>query len=273
MTKAKILVVLVAMVFLSRGIAFSQDLELGLFGGGSYYLGELNPGKQFAFTKPAFGGVLRWNFDKRWALKFNGYRLELAGDDAVSKVNELRNLRFTSTVTEISALIEFNFLPYFTGSNITYVTPYLFVGPGFFIFKPTADYNGETISLRDIGTEGQTKEERYSLYGFAAVFGVGIKYSVTNRLGLGLEWGMRKTFTDYIDDISTTYYIDFDKLSGSEIGAAQMLSDPSSIKHKPEMQRGNSQNNDWYSVAGITITYRFTIGERSTCSDFENSKN
>jgi len=273
MTNPKILVVLIAFGFLVRGNAFSQDIELGVFGGGSYYLGELNPGKQFLFTSPAFGGVIRWNFDERWAFKFNGYRGKLSGDDAVSKANEMRNLRFTSTLTEISTVIEFNFLPYFTGSNISYFSPYLFVGPAFFIFKPTAEYNGETISLRDIGTEGQSKEERYSLYGFAAVFGMGFKYSVTNRLGLGLEWGLRKSFTDYIDDISTTYYIDFDELTSDEIGAPQMLSDPSSVKHKPEMQRGNSTNNDWYSFAGVTITYRFTIGEKSTCSDFENSKN
>jgi hypothetical protein len=84
---------------------------------------------------------------------------------------------------------------------------------------------------------------------------------------------MRKTFTDYIDDISTMYYIDYNTLPSGDIGAAEFLSDPSSVKHEPGMQRGNSQNNDWYSVAGITLTYRFSIGEKSTCSDFENSKN
>ena len=273
MANPKILILFFAMTFSLIGHVISQDIELGVFGGGSYYLGELNPGQQFLFTNPAIGGVIRWNFDDRWALKLNGYRGKLSGDDAVSKVNEMRNLRFSSTLTEISTAIEFNFFPYFTGSNITYLTPYLFVGPGFFIFNPEAEYDGEMISLRDIGTEGQSREERYSLYGFAAVFGMGFKYSINGRLGLGFEWGMRKTFTDYIDDISTTYYIEFDDLSPGEIGRAQFLSDPSSIKHKPEMQRGNSQNNDWYSFAGITLTYRFTIGEKSTCSDFEHSNN
>jgi hypothetical protein len=252
---------------------FSQDIEIGMFGGGSYYLGELNPGRQFFFTQPAVGGILRWNFDKRWVLKVNGYRGKLAGDDAISKENEMRNLRFVSSLTEVSSVVEFNFFPYFTGSNLTYFTPYLFAGPGFFIFNPKAEYDGDMVTLRNIHTEGQSEGQEYSTYGFAMVFGLGFKYSINNRLGLGLEWGMRKTFTDYIDDISTKYYIDFDKLSPGEISAAQMLSDPATIKHKPGMQRGNPQNNDWYSFAGITLTYRFTIGEKSTCSDFENSRN
>jgi len=274
MIKSKVLISLFVLSLCAVTTVRSQDLEVGVFGGGSYYMGELNPGKQFFFTQPTFGGVLRWNFDERWALKINGLRGKLAGDDAVSKVNEMRNLRFTSSFTEISTVIEFNFFPYFTGSNISYFTPFLFVGPDFFIFKPEAEFNGEMISLRDIGTEGQNiNGDKYSLYGFAFAFGMGFKYSVNNRLGLGIEWGLRKTYTDYIDDISTTYYIDFNQIDPDDIGAAEFLSDPSSVKHEPGMQRGNSQNNDWYSIAGFTLTYRFSIGEKSTCADFENSKN
>ncbi len=272
MAKYKIIILFLGFGLMLKAPAFAQDIDIGMFGGGSYYLGELNPGRQFFFTQPAVGGILRWNFDTRWALRVNGLRGKIAGDDAVSKVNEMRNLRFTSSLTEMSAVAEFNFFPYFTGSNLTYFTPYLFAGPGFFIFKPKTDYNGAKVLLRNIHTEGQDEGQEYSTYGFAFVFGLGLKYSINSRLGLGLEWGMRKTFTDYLDDISKNYYIDFDKLAADEIGAAQILSDPAAIKHKPGMQRGNPQNNDWYSFAGITLTYRFTIGDKSTCSDFENSR-
>ncbi len=273
MIKPKNLITFFALTFLLQGAVHSQDFEFGAFVGGSYYLGELNPGKQFLFTKPAFGGLIKYAYSDRWSFRLNILRGKLAGDDAVSKVNEMRNLRFTSSITEISAVAEFNFFPYFTGSNINYFTPYLFVGPGYFFFNPKAEFQGELISLRDMGTEGQHEGNRYSQSGFAVVFGMGLKYSINGRLGVGIEWGLRKTFTDYIDDISTTYYIDFDKLTPGEIGAPEFLSDPSPVKHKPEMQRGNSQTNDWYSFAGITLTYRFTVGEKSTCSDFEKSKN
>jgi len=271
MIKVRSLVYLLILLPLFSSPAFGQDIELGIFGGGSYYLGELNPGTQFYFTRPAFGGMARVDVDTRWAVRLNAIVGQVAGDDAVSQTNVNRNLRFQSSVTEISTQIELNFFNYFTGSKKNYFSPYLFAGPGFFIFNPKAPYNGSMVSLVNLTTEGQDK--KYSLYGFAALFGFGFKYSVNSRLALGLEWGMRKTYTDYLDDVSKTYYLDFDKIPVSQISAAEYLSDPSPVKHKPGMQRGNDQNNDWYSIAGMTLTYRFTIGEKTTCSDFEHSKN
>lgn len=267
--KHKISGFLLCMVLLCGANGLAQEVEVGVLGGGTYYLGELNPGKQFSFTRPAYGGLMRFNLDTRWAVKFNVLFGKIAGDDAVSKANEMRNLRFTSSITELSMVGEFNFLDYFTGSKIHKFSPFLFVGPGFFIFNPQTKFNGKTVNLQDLGTEGQISDsDKYSLYGLAMVFGVGIKYSVNDRLGLGFEWGMRKTFTDYLDDVSTQYYIDY---TTADISKPRVqLSDPSPVKHEPGMQRGNPQNNDWYSFAGITITYRFRLGEKTTCADFEN---
>ncbi|MBE0637885.1 MAG: hypothetical protein IH598_05145 [Bacteroidales bacterium] len=267
--KIGIAAVFFILMFISFYPVKGQDIDIGVFGGGSYYLGELNPGKQFLFTRPAIGGLVRFNFNDRWAMRGQLIRGEVAGDDAVSKVNEMRNLRFSSNISELSALVEFNFLEYFSGSHVYYFSPFLFTGPAFFSFSPKTEYQGETIDLRDIGTEGQGEEDQYSLFSFAMAFGFGFKYSLTNRLGMTAEWGMRKTFTDYLDDISGNYYVDFNQLSPDEIRTRQVLSDPSPIKHQPGMQRGNPQNNDWYSFAGITLIYRFTIGEKSTCVDFD----
>jgi hypothetical protein len=269
MVKSGILIICVTLLSFFGFRAAAQDVELGVFGGGSYYLGELNPGKQFLFTNPAFGFAGRYNLDKRWSVKLNVIEGKLSGDDAISLADSMRNLRFTSTLTEISALIEFNFFDYFIGSQRNYFTPYLFVGPGFFLFNPKAPFDGEMVALANLRTENQTK--KYNLFGLAATFGFGFKYSINSRIGLNLDWGMRKTYTDYIDDISTNYYVDFD--SSATPTTAEMLSDPSPIKHKPGMQRGNPENNDWYAVAGLSIIYRFTIGEKSTCTDFEYSKN
>ncbi len=264
---------IVLLIFMSAPSA-AQDVEVGVLAGGTYYLGELNPGRQFLLTNPAYGGIIRFNFDDRWATRFNLMRGQLSGDDAISKANEMRNLRFTSPLTEASMVLEFNFLEYFTGSEIKFFSPFLFAGPAFFIFDPRTEYQGETLSLRDLGTEGQIEvKDRYSLYGFAALFGFGIKYSINNRLGLGIEWGMRKTFTDYLDDVSGQYYVDFAQFDDPvQIGAREILSDPSPVKHVPGMYRGNPTNNDWYSFAGITLTYRFRLGEKSTCSEFDNSR-
>lgn len=263
----KIPAVLVILLLITSFPIKAQDIDIGVFGGGSYYLGELNPGKQFLYTRPAFGGIVRFNLNDRWAVRGQLLRGEIAGDDAVSKVNEMRNLRFTSSISELSTILEFNFLEYFSGSSIYYFSPFLFAGPAFFSFNPTTQYQGATSFLRDLGTEGQTlddKDERYSLFSAAFAFGFGFKYSVTDRIGMNMEWGMRKTFTDYLDDISRNY-ADF----SGQPQAIIDIADPSPIKHLPGMQRGNPQNNDWYSFVGITLSYRFTIGEKSTCSDFD----
>lgn len=251
---------------------YAQEMEVGGMAGGMYYLGELNPGKQFFFTRPAFGGLVRFNQDDRWSFRLQFLHGSIAGDDAVSLANEARNLRFRSAINEISIVGEFNFLPFFVGSKNNYFSPYLFAGPAYFTFNPKAPYDGSYFELRGLGTEGAI--DNYKLYGIAAVFGFGIKYSLTDRLGLGLEWGLRKTFTDYLDDISENYYIDFTTIPDlNDIGAPEYLSDPSPTKHSPGMQRGNPQNNDWYAFAGLTITYRFRLGEKTTCRDFENSNN
>lgn len=255
---------------LTISVSQAQVVDIGLLGGGTYYLGDLNPHRQFLLTKPAYGGLIRFVIDDRWSARFSLMRGQIAGDDAISGTNELRNLRFRSSITELSLTAEINFLEYFTGSQIYYFSPYLFAGPAFFIFNPKAPYQGEMLALRDLSTEGQKSDsDKYSLYGGAVVFGFGIKYSINKRLGLAVEWGMRKTFTDYLDDVSTNYYIDFSSLTPEDIDASVMLSDPSAIKHVPGMQRGNSENNDWYSFAGVTITYRFRLGEKTTCVDFD----
>lgn len=266
---------LLILLALSVQLVKSQDIDLGVFGGGSYYLGELNPANQFLLTKPAYGGIIRFNLNDRMAIRGQLLHGSVAGDDAVSRANEMRNLRFTSPVTEFSVLYEFNFLQFFTGSHVSYFSPFLYGGPAFFTFNPKTEYDGETISLRDIGTEGQYQPElgidnRYRLVSFALAFGAGFKYSLTDRLGMTVEWGLRKAFTDYLDDVSGNYWVDFNTLSSADIGFSEVLSDPSPTKHLPGMQRGNPQTNDWYSFAGITLTYRFTIGEKSTCVEFHN---
>ena len=266
---------LIFLLALSVQLVKSQDIDLGVFGGGSYYLGELNPGKQFLLTKPAYGGLVRFNLNDRMAIRGQLLHGTVAGDDLISKANEMRNLRFTSPVNEFSVLFEFNFLQYFTGSHVNYFSPFLFGGPAFFTFNPKAEYDNETIQLRDLGTEGQYQpansiDTRYSLISFALAFGTGIKYSLSDRMGMSMEWGLRKAFTDHLDDVSGNYWVDFTELSAPDIGASQVLSDPSPTKHSPGMQRGNPQNNDWYSFVGITLTYRFTIGEKTTCVEFHN---
>jgi hypothetical protein len=242
----------------------SQTMEVGLYGGGSYYLGDLNPGMHFKNTQLAFGILARYNLDTRWSVKLNGYRGKVKGSSASTNYLPGQGLNFESTVTDISAEAEFNFLNYFTGSKRDFISPYIYAGISVFFFDPVA--NG--LSLRSLGTEGQNigyeGRKPYSTVGFAIPFGLGVKLSVAKNLGLTLFWEMHKTFTDYLDDVSQTYYLNSNNINPND--PAELLSDPS-LTHQPQMQRGNPETKDWYSFSGLTLTYKFNIHSKRKCRD------
>jgi hypothetical protein len=242
----------------------SQDYEVGVYGGVSYYLGDLNPGVHFQNVQPAYGILLRYNIDTRWAVKMSGYRGTVKGSSAQSTFLPDQELSFESPVTDISAEAEFNFLEYFVGSRRNFVSPYIYAGVSVFFFNPKS---GGT-SLRTLGTEGQNigydGRKPYSLVGFDIPFGLGVKFSVSRKIGLAVFWEMHKTFTDYLDDVSKTYYLEGPMINPDE--PSQYLSDPT-MDHQPGMQRGNSRNYDWYSFSGITLTYKFSIHGSRKCHD------
>ena len=237
--------------------------------GTTYYLGDLNPSKQFLLTKPAFGIVYRYNLSTRWALKLDGLYGNVAGDDAVAKFNVQRNLSFKSTIFEFSPQLELNFLNYMTGNKKKdYFTPYIFGGVSVFAFNPKASYNGTWYNLQPLGTEGQGTTEvgtqHYSLVNIAFPFGLGVKYSVGKNICIGVEWGLRKTTTDYLDDVSTTY-ADPAILKAENGPIAAILADRSTIPNEPGTQRGNSNTKDWYSFAGAFITIKFKAFKEGPC--------
>ncbi len=260
-SKPAILTILFLSLFHS---AISQDLEIGLTVGGSYYLGDLNPGKHFMNTQIALGLVSRYNIDTRWSVKLSAIRGVLTGNAESSAFLPDRGLSFSSAVTDISGVVEFNFLPYFTGSYKSSISPFIYAGISVFFFDPKA--NG--VSLRSLGTEGQNigyqGRSQYKTMGVSIPFGVGGKFSLTSRLGIQVYWEMHKTFTDYIDDVSTTYYLISRDINKNDVAA--VMSDPT-LNHTPGMQRGNSATNDWFAFFGVSITYKFNLISSKKCRD------
>lgn len=250
--------ILALLIFSAYGTAVAQRYgEIGLFGGGSYYLGDLNPGDQFLMTKPAFGAFLRHNFNERIAVRGGFTYGTLQGDDLVSKVNPERGLNFTSHVSDISATLELNFFDYFIGSLRHFVTPYMFAGASVFMYNPKATYNAGEFELHDLSTEGQGSDypdrKMYKRTQFAIPFGIGVKYSLNSFMGISASWTMNKTFTDYIDDVSTTYP-----------KTPSIASDPT-LQHKEGMQRGDPTYNDWYSFLGLSLSIRLNYLEKERC--------
>ena len=87
---------------------------------------------------------------------------------------------------------------------------------------------------------------------------------MSKLIGVGAEWGMRKTTTDYLDDVSTTYYFDGPTAIPPTIN--QLASDPT-LTHTTGMQRGNSRNTDWYSFAGVSLTFKIRMLKSESCLD------
>ena len=259
----------------------AQIVEVGMSAGLSYYIGDINPGGHFRQPDIDFSPVVVRYYDNfRWAFRLQYSHLNLKADDATIGFRPERDLNFTSKVNDFAFLAEFNFFDYWTGSNRDYITPYIFAGISVFNFNP-CDYNGN--ELQPLNTEGNFQmndkgeymlddnnnkiPDYYDLYSVSIPFGVGLKYSMTSRLGMTLEWRMHKTFTDYIDDVSGLYP------ETSAVVEGVNYTDPSD-SYKPGMQRGNGAgkkwrgfgyNNDWFGTLEFSIVYRFNLPRREIC--------
>jgi hypothetical protein len=251
----------------------AKSAEVGLFLGGSYYTGDLNPSGHFnRFTRPAVGLLYRVNFNPRMSAKAIASFGNIEGDDAYSKndARKNRNLSFKSHIMELAVEGEFNFLPYVMGSKkYAITTPYVFAGAAVYHFNPLGYYQYTWVALQPLGTEGQgssfSNDKPYSLTQFSIPFGVGMKITTAKRVSINLEWGLRKTFTDYLDDVSGSYADPF--LLGSEKGAiAAAMSDKSLTQQGSNTgrQRGNSFTKDWYAFAGVIICLKLK-GKEGQC--------
>jgi Domain of unknown function (DUF6089) len=244
----------------------AQYNEVGITVGCSYYIGDLNPYKHYGKnTKLAFGVVYRKNLTTRHVIKCNALFIQLESYDSNNGVNELtnRNLSFRNNIIEFSGQLEINFFDYEIGNSDRRFSPYLFGGLAIFKMNPQASYNGNWIDLQGIGTEGQGidgYDEPYKLTQLAIPFGVGIKLNLAGDFALSAEWGIRKTYTDYIDDVSKTY-VDFETIEKENGPLAAALSDRRLVKdfkstESNQLQRGNPQYRDWYVYSGVLLTYR-----------------
>lgn len=230
------------------GLSFGQrGYELGVRTGFSHYFGDLNTSYQLNDAGFSFGILGRRNLNERvsFAAGFDYGRISASDFDSNNNFQKMRNLDFKSSVFDLNLVMEFNFFPYIHGSDENYYTPYIFGGLSFLKFNPTTEYNGESYSLRDLGTEGQQNGQEYALFSSAFVFGIGFKWDINRDWSLNASLSGRNVFTDYIDDVSNEYP-DFLSLQARRGDIAVALSDrsPDPDFARIGMQRGNGKNND-----------------------------
>jgi len=241
--------------------------DVGILGGVTYYMGDLNPSTPFRLSKPAFGLMYRQNFNSRISVRVHGLMGSVAGADSISHANTERNLSFESKIYEGGVQLEINFFEFFIGSKLHPISPYIFGGASVFYFKPYGNVGGEKVALQPLFTEGQSSS--YNSIAFSVPFGIGVKYSLSKLIGVGAEWGMRKTTTDYLDDVSTTYYLDSGNPLPSSVTEQMALASDPTQTHNAGMQRGNSRNTDWFSFAGVSVTVKIRMLKQEDCLDHQ----
>ena len=253
---------------LSFTVLIAQDFHLTAFAGISNYQGDLQP-KYFTFRQAnaaiGFGGLYEVN--ERLYLRANVSFGKVQGDDKRYSRNASRNLSFSSPVTDIHLGVEYDIL---NSYERTFV-PFVFAGISVFNFKPsTQDSAGlGQVFLQPLGTEGQVfnGSNKYKLTQLALPFGGGVKYSISDNVKIRFEMGFRKTFTDYLDDVSSVY-ANPAALAANNGTLALSISYrtdelPGYSKYYPGSNRirGNPKLKDWYYFAGVGVSFRLSGGD------------
>ena len=261
------------------------------------YFGDVTPEADFTSlrlksTRPSVSVFYTRKFTPRISGRGTLSWGRITGDDSKSaSPNEAeneprykRNLSFRNDIKELSLI---GIVDLFENRR-TYLrrpdfTPYAFAGIAVFHHNPKAYYDGGNpdvdiasgwYELQPLGTEGQYAgvsgyPEAYSRVQFAIPFGVGVKYKIDRRWDIGFEITWRKTFTDYIDDVSTNYADKSDLRSdeaivfadrSAESGNYSTVTGPNGYEHVNGFglkgnQRGDSSDQDWYISTGVTLTY------------------
>lgn len=259
-----------------------MNIEIGLNFGPTFFLGDLGGHRGYGTTfikdlnlpttKLMKGAFLSIHPNEWLGFRFAAQYTYLAGEDKLivtdgrpESFRKFRNLDFRSDVWEAYSAVEIFPLMMLRQNDEDYqplLRPYIFAGVGLFHFDPQGsltDQNGNKTwhYLHPLHTEGEGFPEypnrpNYSLTQINIPMGAGLKYLLTENMNLGIELLYRKTFTDYIDDVSTTYIdpnLFIKHLPVADANIALQIHDKSPgtlTRTDPGFQRGNPKNNDAY---------------------------
>jgi len=242
--------------------------ELGFMVGGTYYIGDLNQFGHFKNMDPAGALLYRFNIHSRLALRFNAMYGSVQADDKDSRYSQLRNrnLNFKSDIWEVAGGLEFNYWPFQIGHPRYKGTAYFLIQIAAFHFNPKTIYNGQEVVLQKVGTEGQGtalgSKNKYIRTQVSLPIGLGCRFSLGKKMSFGIEYGIRKTFTDYIDDVGSNSYLASADLAAASGQIAANLGNKS-LNQSRYGARGDASTKDWYAFVGMSLTIR--LGKPSKC--------
>ena len=259
-----------------------NEVYFGL--GASNFLGELGGANQigtnglkdfeFSMTKPGINLGYRYIISPYFAGKIQFNQAFVSGNDALTQepARQNRNLSFKSPISEVTLMFEYypfrekiDHIYRFKGAKgkkAKYLSPYFTAGFGALLFNPKAKYQGKWVELQPLHTEGQGLPggpAPYKKYTFCIPVGFGLKYGLSKNWSIGFEISGRKTFTDYMDDVSTVYYDNaaLAAINPTSAALADPSLDPSNGFTMTGQQRGDPTDKDSYMFAIFSVHYRF----------------
>lgn len=273
---------------LEFGVTYGRSNFLGDLGGNAGRGGTFLKDAQLSLTKSLTGVYAAYRPSEliNLQLAFNAGRVGAAdslinGSGGLEQARRIRNQHFRSKINELYLAVELFptvFFEYDPNDVYHHIHPYILFGIGIFSFNPQAQYispdgTAQWVDLRPLRTEGQgmpnyPERKEYRRTSISIPHGVGIKYFVNSHLGLALEMVLRKTFTDYIDDVSTKYISreDFETYFGEGSEQARIAFQMSNkaafanggnylLGYGPGSQRGNTANDTFFSL-NLRVSYR-----------------
>ena len=198
---------------------YAQIHEVGVFLGGSNYIGDIGPTTYISPNEPAIGVLYKWNKSPRHSFKFSFIQSKITSNDLDSKEvsRNQRAYRFENNLKEVSLALEFNFFDFNLHESSRKITPYVTSGLSYF-------FSNYTLTDIQSGLSVSGRPARRSSIGFPII--IGVKSNISPRLVLAAETGARYTLTDNIEGSFNQNF-------------------------------GNINNNDWYVFTGATLTYTF----------------
>jgi len=214
---------ILSLLVLTAVSASSQIHEIGVFAGGSNFVGDVGKTTYINPNEFAFGIVYKWNRSPRhsWRASISQAKITADDDRSDDPSRQERNYDFENTVKEVSLGLEFNFFEFDLHQLERQFTPYVFLGLTYTHYKGLF-YESPNVTKSD------------SDYGTLSIpFALGVKTNLTKNLIVGFEVAPRYTFADDIDG-----------------------SFPKNENLK-NTRFGNINSNDWYVFSGFTLTYTF----------------
>jgi hypothetical protein len=201
----------------------AQTWEFGFGVGTTNYTGDISPSYKLNNSRPAGEFFVRLNPNPNFAVRMGIMAGIIRADETDSKdpFYQRRAARFTASIYEASARMEYNFRDYRAMSELNRLSPYIFLGS----------------SLAHISVNSNYFDNQPKALEFSLPIGVGLKYMLANNANLGFEFGARPTFTDAIDGMT--------KNDGSE----------DEINSVGKFQMTNLFTKDMYYYTGISISF------------------